>query len=169
MIKTLDLDIDNTSYHVPIQLNISYSSGLVKEQDKQSIDSHGFKQKVHYSRFPPKERNEKFVVPLFTNLASSHHNDLNEVSKFTNKITKLFGDCSLPLVTPRVNHKRHGKRAIYAKLPDDVKAPRFWSNNAFESWKCNEVSNSGAVYDSYCSKRIENFHGNFQTSSKRTK
>ena len=47
MAKTLDLDIDNTSDHVPIQLNISYSSGLLKEQDKQSIDSHGFEQEVH--------------------------------------------------------------------------------------------------------------------------
>ena len=43
MVKT---EIDNTSDHVPIQLNVSYSSRLLNEQDNQSIDSHGFKQKV---------------------------------------------------------------------------------------------------------------------------
>ena len=62
-------------------------------------------------------------------------------------------DCSLPLVTPRVNRRRHGKQAIYAKLPDDVKAARFCSKNAFDSWKRDEFSNSGAVHDNYRSKR----------------
>ena len=33
MVKTFDLDIENTSDHVPIQLNVSYLSGLLKEQD----------------------------------------------------------------------------------------------------------------------------------------
>ena len=47
---------------------------------------------------------------------------------------------------------RYGKRAIYAKLPDDVKATRFCSKNAFDSWKRDELSNSGAVHDNYSSK-----------------
>ena len=62
-------------------------------------------------------------------------------------------DCSLLLVKPRVNCRRHGKRAIYAKLPDDVKAARFCFKNAFDSWKRDEFSNSGAVHDNYRSKR----------------
>ena len=77
---------------------------------------------------------EKFVAPLLTRLASFNHDDLNYVSKFTVKITKLIVDCSLPLVIPRVNRKRHGKRVIYAKLPDGVKAARFCSKNAFDAW-----------------------------------
>ena len=128
--KTFDLDTDNTSDHLPIQLNISYSSRLLKEQVKQSIDSHKFKQKVHWSRFSQEEINEKFVAPLLTSLASFDHDDSNNVSKSTDKITKLIVDCSLPLVTHRANRRRHGKRGIYAKLPDDVKAARFCSKNA---------------------------------------
>ena len=62
-------------------------------------------------------------------------------------------DCSLPLVTHRVNRKRHGKLAIYAKLPDDVKTARFGSKNAFDPWKRNEFSTSGAFHDNYRSKR----------------
>ena len=135
MVKTFDLEIDNTSDHVPIQLNVSYSSRLLYEHDKQSIDSHGFKQKVHWSRFSQEEINGKFVAPLLTSLASVDHGDLNDVLRSTDKITKLIVDCSLPLVTPRVNRSRHGKRAICAKLPDDVKAARFCSKNAFDSWK----------------------------------
>ena len=35
MVETFGLDIDSTLDHVPVQLNISYSSGLLKEQYKQ--------------------------------------------------------------------------------------------------------------------------------------
>ena len=111
------------------------------------------KQKVHWSRFSPEEINGKFVAPLLTSLGSVDHDDLNDVSKSTDKITKLIVDCSLPLVTPRINRRRHGKRVIYAKLPDDVKAARFCSKNAFDSWKRDEFSYSGAVHDNYRSKR----------------
>ena len=112
---------------------MSYSSELLNEQDNQIADSHGFKQKVYWSRFSQKEINEKFVAPLLTSLSSVNHGDLNDVSRSSDKITKLIVDCSLPLVTPRVNRRRHGKRAIYAKLPDDVKAASFSSKNAFDS------------------------------------
>ena len=135
-----------------IQLNVSYSSRLLNEQDNQSIDSHGFKQIVHWSRFSQEEINRKFVAPVLTSLASVDHGDLNDVSRSTDKITKPIVNCSLPLVTPGVNRRRHGKRAIYAKLPDDVKASRFCSKNAFDSWK---RDNFGAVHDNYRSKRRE--------------
>ena len=120
MAKMLNLDTDSTSDHVRIQLNISYSSGLLKEQDKQSIDSHGFKQKVHWSRSSQEQINEKFVAPLLTSLFSFDHDDSNDVSKSTDNIEKVIVDCSLPLVTHRANRRRHGKRMMYAKLPNDV-------------------------------------------------
>ena len=107
MVKTFDLEIDHTSDHVPIQLNVSYSSRLLNEQDNQSIDSHGFKQKVHWSRFSQEEINGKFVAPLLTSLASVDHGDLKDVSRSIDKITKLIVDCSLPIVTPRVNRRHH--------------------------------------------------------------
>ena len=94
---------------------------------------------MHWSRFSQEEINGKFVGPLLTGLASFDHDYSNDVSTSTDKITKLTVDCSLLLVTPSVNHKRHGKRAIYAKLPDDVKAARFCSKNAFDSWKRDEI------------------------------
>ena len=132
---------------------MSYSSRLLNEQDNQSTDSHGFKQKVYWSRFSQEEIIEKFVAPLLTSLANVNHGDLNHVSRSTDKIAKLIVDCSFPLVTPRVNRRRHGKWAIYAKLPDDVKAARFCSKNAFDSWKHDEFSISGVVHDNYHSNR----------------
>ena len=119
MAKTFDLDIGNTSDHVLIQLNISYSSRLLKEQDKQSIDSHGFKQKVHWSKFSQEEINVKFVAPLLTSLASFDHNDLNDVSKSTGKITKLTVDCSFLLVTPLrlfVNGMANGRYMLNCQM-----------------------------------------------------
>ena len=153
MVKTFDLEFDNTSNHVPIQLNVSYSSRLLNEQDNQSTDSHGFKQIVYWSRFSQEEINEKFVAPLLTSLASVNHGDVNYVSRSTDKITKLILDSSVSLVTLRVNRRPHGKQAIYAKLPDDVKAARFCSKNAFDLWKHDEFSSSGANHDNYRSKR----------------
>ena len=145
MVKTFGLDIDNTSHHFPIQMNISYSIGLLKEQDKQGTARQGFKQKVHWSRFSQEEINEKFVGPFLTRLASFDNDDINDISKSTDKITKL-------IVTPRVNCKRHGRRAIYTKLPDDVKAACSCSKTAFDSWKCDELSDTSAANDNYCSK-----------------
>ena len=104
---------------------------------------------MHWSRF----LQEEFVAPLLTSLASVDHGDLNDVSRSTDKITRLTVDCSLPLVTSRLNRRCHGKRAMYTKLPDDVKAARFCSKNAFDSWKRDEFSNSGGVHDNYRSKR----------------
>ena len=78
LVKTFDLEIDNISDHVPIQLNVGYSSRLLNEQDNQSIDSHGFKQKVHWSRFSQEEINGEFVAPLLSSLASVDHGDLND-------------------------------------------------------------------------------------------
>ena len=153
MVKTFDPEFDNTSDHVFIQLNVSYSSRLLNEQDNQSIDSHRFKQKVYWSRFSLEEINGKVVAPLLTSLASVDIGDLNDVTRSTDKITNLNVDCSLRLITPMVNHRRHGKRAIYATLPDDVKAARFCSKNAFDSWKRDQFSNSSAVHDNYRSKR----------------
>ena len=107
---------------------------------------------MYWCRFSQEEINGKFDAPL-TSLASVDLGDLNNVSRSTDKITKLIVDCSLPLVTPWVNRRRDGKQATYAKLPDDVKAARFCSKNAFDSWKRDEFSNSGAVHDNYRSKR----------------
>ena len=107
--------------------------------------SNRVKQKVHWSRFSQEEINEKFVAPLLTSLASFDHDDSNDVSESTDKIMKLIVDCSLLLVTRR----RHHKWAIYAKMPDDVKATRFCSKNAFDSWKGDEFSNLGVVHDNY--------------------
>ena len=154
MVKMFDLEFDNTSDHVPIQLNVSYSSSrLLNEQDNQSIDSHhGFKQKMYWSRFSLEEINGKFVAPLLTSLASVDLTDLNDVSRSTDKITKLIVDCSLLFVIPRVNRRCHGKWATYAKLPDDVKAACFCSKNTFDSWKHDEFFNSGAFHDNYHSK-----------------
>ena len=108
---------------------------------------------MYCCRFSLEEINGKFVAPLLTSLAIVDLDDLNDVSRSTDKITKLIVDCSLPFVTPRVNRRRHGKRAIYAKLLDDVKAARFCSKNAFDSWKRDEFSDSGAALDNYRSKR----------------
>ena len=87
------------------------------------------------------------------------------VSRSTDKITKLMVDCSLPLVTPRVNRRRHGKWVIYAKLPDGVKAARFCSKNAFESWKRDEFSNWPGVLSMIIIAQsvgtIGNFFANF--------
>ena len=66
MVKTFDLETGNTSDHVHIQLNVSYSSRLLNKHDNQSTDCQGFKQKVHWYRFSREEINGKFVAQLLT-------------------------------------------------------------------------------------------------------
>ena len=67
---------------------------------------------MYWSSFSLEEINRKFVAPLLTSLASVDLGDLNDVSRSTDKIIKLIVDCSLPLVTPRVNHRRHGSHKV---------------------------------------------------------
>ena len=118
---------------------------------------------MHWSRFSQEEINEKFVAPLLTSLASFDHDDLNDVSKSNDKITKPILDCSLPLVTPRVDLKCHGKRVIHAKLPDDVKTARFCSKNAFESWNHGIATNFPVRVLSMIARSIGTI-GNFYTN-----
>ena len=149
MLKTFDLEIDNTSDHVPIQLNVSYSSRLLNEQDNQSIDSHGFKQKVHWSRFSQEEINGKFVAPLLTSLASVDHDDLNDVSRSTDKLWIVLSRLShLGLIADAM---ANGRYMVNCQVMSRLLV--FVPNNAFHSWKRDECSNSGAVHHNYRSKR----------------
>ena len=163
MVKTFDLDIGNTSDHVPIQLNISCSSRLLKEQDKQSIDSHGFKQKVDWSRFSQKEINEKFVAPLLTSLASFDHYDLNDVSKSTDKITKQTVDCSFPLVTPKSGVVTFGEtEPIHCKSMKE----REWALGDDMVEELYKYQNLG-VLKNYCGSFASNISDNIDKTRKK--
>ena len=72
MVETLDLEIDNTSDHVPIQLNVSYSSRLLNQQDNQSMDSHGFKVTRLGTLSPPKTEGQLSICRQVNSLKISN-------------------------------------------------------------------------------------------------
>ena len=70
------------------------------------------------------------------------------------KITDLLIGHSLPLAYTRLKPcKKKNKRAIYVKLPADVKIARSQCKAAFDSWKENKYPGDNEIHSVYRSKR----------------
>ena len=76
--------------------------------------------------------NDKYVVPLMTDLAIINIQEFSDATVATDKITNLFlNSFTSPVSTNsgRINKHKH------ARLPRDVKVARNQCKNALESWK----------------------------------
>ena len=69
--ETFELDVDNTSDHLPILVNLRIPKRIpiVLNSDSQSDSGPGVKQKVHWSNFSHETVTEKYVTPLLADLA----------------------------------------------------------------------------------------------------
>ena len=136
--KTFDDDVDNTFFdHLPIQLKLCYTVS-VSTCDEGSKHSRS-KLKMHWSKFPSETINRMYKSPLFLDLGKNNMSSFTDSAATVDKITELLIGHSLPLADTRLKPcKKKNKRAIYVKLPADVKIARSQCKAAFDSWKDNE-------------------------------
>ena len=90
--ETFELDVDNTSEHLPILVNLRFPERIpiVLNSDSQSDFGPEVKKKVHWSNFSHETVTEKYVTPLLADLADLDLNESNETETVFNTITKLL-------------------------------------------------------------------------------
>ena len=152
--ETFELDVDNTSDHLPILVNLRISERILiaLNLDSQSDSGPGVKQKVHWSNFSHGTVTEKYVTPLLADLIDLDLNESNETETVFNTITKLLLKHSYPLFPPGSNCNRKHKHGVYVRLPDDVKAARSQCKTAFDCWKQDQFGDNSIVHNNYRSK-----------------
>ena len=152
--KTFDDDVDNTSDHLPIQLKLCYTaSDSVLICDEGSKDSRS-KLKIHWSKFPSETINRMYKSPLLLDLEKISMSSFIDSAAAVDKITDLLIGHSLPLAYTHLKPcKKKNKRAIYVKLPADVKIARSQCKAAFDSWKENKYPGDNEIHNVYRSKR----------------
>ena len=80
------------------------------------------KLKIHWSKFPSETINRMCKSPLLLDLEKISMSSFTDSATAVDKITDLLIGHSLPLVDIRLKPcKKKNKRAIYVKLPADVK------------------------------------------------
>ena len=97
------------------------------------------KLKIHWSKFPSETINRMYKSPLLLDLEKNSMSSFTDSAATVDKITELLIGHSLPLADARLKPcKKKNKRAIYVKLPADVKIARSQCKAAFDSWEHNE-------------------------------
>ena len=96
--ETFELDVDNTSDHLPILVNLRIPERIpiVLNSDSQSVSGPGVKQNIHWSNFSHETVTEKYVTPLLADLADLDLNQSNETETVFNTIIKLLLKHSYP-------------------------------------------------------------------------
>ena len=152
--ETFDDDVDNTSDHLPIQLKLCYAvSNSVSTCDEGSKDSRS-KLKIHWSKFPSETINGIYKSPLLLDLDKISMSSFTDSAAAVDKITELHVGHSLPLADSCLKPcKKKNKRAIYVKLPADVKSARSQCKAAFDTWKDSEYPGDNVMHNVYRSKR----------------
>ena len=112
--ETFELDVDNTSDHLPILVNLRIFERIPTALiiDSQSDSGSGVKQKVHWSNFSHGTITEKHVTPLLADLLDLDLNESNETETVSNTITKLLLKHSYPLFSLGSNRNRKRKHGV---------------------------------------------------------
>ena len=150
--ETFDQDVNNTSDHLPILVNLKFSERLAVDLDCQRHFGSGAKRKIHWSNFCHEIINVKYVTPLLVDLPDFNMNQSNDIETVTKTITNLLLKHSYFLSSPGSNRNRKCKHGVYVRLADDVKGARSQCKIAFNFWKQDQFSLNSIVHDNYRSK-----------------
>ena len=119
--KTLEADPDNTSDHLPIQLNLTiYNVASCAGNSQRSKNE----PKIKWSKFSLEVINTQYVTPLFHDLENGDI-DFSDSGKAVDKISKLITHHSASLDDSSVvTAKGKNKRNVYVRLSEGVKTAR---------------------------------------------
>ena len=155
------MSVDNTSDHVPIQvdINLPFISVLPLGGEVQQFINI---MKIKWNNCSSTEIDEKCVSPLIADLNVLDFSDSTSTEELIKTLTEAIICHSTSLAPPpkRTNNK---SKKSYFKLPEHVKMARANHSTAFEAWKSSDFVNTGEIFYNckstravYCSE-LQNF------------
>ena len=150
---TFERDIENTSDHVPVKLQIEFSTDWHINTINDTNSYSGSKLKVNWSKFSQEEIERNYTTPISADLENMTSVESDNYTDYTENLTKILLQHSHPLV--KSIRKTKNNKKVYLKLPDDVKVARSQGKAAFNSWKQLEFPSEGIAHDTCHVKRKE--------------
>ena len=95
--KTFDMQIENTSYHLPITLELNYPSSSLDMITDHFASDLGSNPKIDWSKFSQEEISEKYVTPLMNQLENINIAEYLDSNDSAETITNLLLQTSVSL------------------------------------------------------------------------
>ena len=133
--ETFEQDVDNTSNHLPILVNLKFLERLAINLDCHHHFGSAAKRKIHWSNVSHEIINVQYATLLLVDLTEFDMSESNDTKTVTKTITNLLLQHSYSLSSPGSNFNRKRKHGVYIRLPDDVKAACSQCKIAFDFWK----------------------------------
>ena len=120
--RTFDRDIENTLDHVPVKLQIEFSTDTHINTINDPNSYSGRKLKVNWSKFLQEEIETTYTTPISTDLENMTIVEPDNFTNSTENLTKILLQHSHPLM--KSIRKTNNNIRVYLKLPDDDKVAR---------------------------------------------
>ena len=129
--KTYDMQIENTSDPVTLELNYPTSSlDIITDDFASDLASNP---KIDWSKFSQEEIREKYITPLVNQLENINIAEYLASNDSAETMTNLLLHNSVSLA--KKNCKTNKKNKSFVKLPEEVKVSRYHGKVAFDDWK----------------------------------
>ena len=149
--RTFDRDIENTSDHVSVKLQIEFSTDTHINTINDTNSNSGPSLKLNWSKFSQEEIERNYNTPFSADLENITTVQSDNLNNSTENLTKILLQHSHPLVKSILKTKNN--KRVYLMLHDDVKIARSQGKAAFSSWKQLEFPLEGIAHDTYHAKR----------------
>ena len=148
--ETFDQDVDNTSDHSLILVNLKFSERLDIDLDCHHHFGSGAKRKIHLSNFSHETIIVKYVTPLLVDLTDFGMSESNDTETVTTTITNLLLKHSYSLSSSGSNRNRKRKYGVYVMM---LKLHALSAKLPLISGKKDQLSVNSIVHGNYRSKR----------------
>ena len=148
---TFDMQIENTSDHLPVTLELNYptsSLDIIADDFASDLESNP---KCDWSKFSQEEISEKYITPLVNQLENINIAECLDSNDSAETITNLLLQNSVSLA--KKNFKTNKKNKGFVRLPEEVKVARYHGKVAFDDWKQLNFPLEGDAHDIYRAKR----------------
>ena len=149
--KTFDMQIETTSDHIPITLELNYPTSSVDIITDDFASDMASNPKINWSKFSQEENGEKYITPLVNQLENINMAEYLDSSASAETVTNLLLQNSVSLA--KKNCKTNKKNKSFVRLPEEFKVARYHGKVAFDDWKQLNFPFEGDAQDIYRAKR----------------
>ena len=149
--KTFDMQIENTSDHLPFTLELNYPTSSLDIITDDFASDLASSPKIDCSKFSQEEISEKYISPLVNQLENINIAEYSDSNDSADTITNLLLQNS---VSPaEKNCKTNKKNKSFVRLPEKVKVAPYHGKVPFDDWKQLNFPLEGDAHDMYHAQR----------------